>query len=80
MPKDNKCPYCKNDKCKCKENCKCDDKCKCGCNDLKETYFDKFIDSILISESKRKDLSDSPLRERIKRHQERPINRIYFKG
>ena len=80
MPKDNKCPHCK-DKCNCKKDCKCDNKCKCGCNDLKESYFDKFIDSILISESKTKESSpDSLIRKRIERHQERPNNRIYFKG
>lgn len=82
MPKDNKCPHCKDNKCKCKKKCKCDDKCDCGCNELKESsYFDKFIDSILISETKKiNNNEDSPLRKRIERHQERPINRIYFKG
>ncbi len=78
----------KNDTCECcdkkKDECECDDDCSCGCKKKKskaanESYeFDKFMDSILISEFKKKPVGDSPNRERAKRHQERPLNRIKF--
>ena len=73
--------------CKGKKKCDCPSDCKkCDCNhdksEMKESYFDKFMDSILISERVEKKISaekDSPLRERIKRHQEKPLNRITYK-
>ena len=46
---------------------------------LKETYsFDKFMDNILLKENKRTNKGDSPIRERIRRHQEKPLNRIRY--
>jgi len=73
--------------CKGKKKCDCPADCtKCDCNhkkdEMKESYFDKFMDSILISERVEKKISvekDSPMRERIKRHQEKPLNRITYK-
>ena len=42
--------------------------------------FDKFMDSILISERKREQKidSDTPARDRVKRYQEKPQNRIKY--
>lgn len=46
---------------------------------LGERYeFDKFMDNILIKESRRPRLGDSPLWERVRRHQDRPNNRIRY--
>ena len=76
-----------NDYCECcdgpAQDCQCDAGCSCGCkggmNEVTYT-FDKFMDNIIISESKKKPAGDSPIRERAKRHQERPLNRIRFGG
>lgn len=63
-------------KCECCDKDKKDCTCKCECS---ESYiFNKFMDDILIKETKFLDKSDSPNRERAKRHQERPLNRIKF--
>lgn len=46
-----------------------------------EAYtFDKFIDSIVIAEQRKNQKvdSDTPMRERIKRHQEKPLNRTKY--
>lgn len=40
--------------------------------------FDKFMDNILIKESHKVVRGDSPMRERARRHQEYPINRIKY--
>jgi len=42
--------------------------------------FDKFMDNILVKESSSRSLArgDSPIRERARRHQERPINRTRY--
>lgn len=41
--------------------------------------FDKFMDDILIKENRRPESSaDSPIRERARRHQERPLGRIRY--
>lgn len=66
-----------------KEDCACEPDCECGCKKSQnESYgFDKFMDSILISENKRKTIkcaSDSPQRERARRNQERPLGRTFF--
>lgn len=77
--KDGKCPCGCNtdDECTCKTDCK-----KCDCHKTNEsTNFDKFIDSILISENKRTHMKcepDSPQRLRAKRNQENPLGRIRF--
>src|SRR5260221_1663833 len=45
--------------------------------------FDKFIDDILIKESRSpsvKTMQDSPLRQRAARHQDRPANRTIIRG
>jgi hypothetical protein len=78
---DKKCPCCDSKE----EDCTCDAGCKkCSCakkNDVKESFtFDKFMDAILIKESRNVPKGDSPNRERAKRHQERPLNRIKFEG
>jgi hypothetical protein len=83
---DKGCPCCdsKEEDCTCDAGCK---KCSCtkkkGANNknVKESFtFDKFMDSILIRESRSVPKGDSPNRERAKRHQERPLNRIKFEG
>ncbi len=73
------------DKCECcdedRENCSCDEDCDgCTCKKInKESFaFDKFMDAIVIQELYRKQSPDSPNRERARRHQERPLNRIKF--
>jgi hypothetical protein len=72
-------------KCECcdkpKKNCECPEDCKeCDCKKSKnESYFDKFMDSILISEKKNPIVGDSPLRKRIERHQDRPGNKTIFR-
>jgi hypothetical protein len=38
------------------------------------------MDTIVLSESKRTHTGDSPIRERARRHQERPLGRIRFGG
>lgn len=76
MPKKDTCPCCDEPK----SDCSCDKNCKdCDCKKIKESYFDKFMDSILISESHKPQKQDSPIRKRIERHQERPLNRIHWK-
>lgn len=40
--------------------------------------FDKFMDRILLKETRKVPAGDSPLRERAHRHQERPLGRIRF--
>lgn len=79
----------KKDKDKDEEGCICGDDCKCGpdCPCRKKVHkeaqaftFDKFMDSIVLSEGKRAPAGDSPNRERAKRHQERPLGRIRFGG
>jgi hypothetical protein len=76
-------------KCGCKGSkgggCTCGPDCKdCDCEDkgLKgESFtFDKFMDSILVKEVRHPQNPDSPNRERARRHQERPLNRIKFGG
>lgn len=74
--------------CGTKEECTCGPDCDCGCKQHEsvgannESFtFDKFMDSILISENKRVPLRcepDSPQRIRAKRNQERPLGRIRF--
>jgi len=77
MPKKNLCPCCDEPK----SECSCDKNCKdCDCKRVSESFFDKFMDSILISETRKVPLGDSPLRKRIERHQEKPLNRIHWKG
>lgn len=80
--------YKNEEKCECcdesRENCTCDPDCKdCDCKKKKanESFaftFDKFMDSIVLRENKRGLTNDSPIRERAKRHQEKPLNRIIF--
>lgn len=71
-----------NTECDCKKNgekCDCDPGCSCGCNPREGLTFDKFMDSILMSENFSKTMrtvNDSPQRIRAKRNQERPLNRI----
>ena len=70
--------------CGCSGECECGDDCSCK----KEIHsegaqvftFDKFMDTIVLKESKRAPTGDSPIRERAKRHQERPLGRIRFGG
>ena len=46
---------------------------------LGERYeFDKFMDDILIRESRKPHFGDSPMRKRALKHQERPINRTRY--
>lgn len=70
-------------KCTC-DPCECGPNCKCGCNSVKEGFtFDKFMDSILISENVRKGprcVADSPQRIRAKRNQDRPANKTFIRG
>jgi hypothetical protein len=75
------------DNCECcdapRKDCSCAPDCKCGCSGMTEGHrfnFDKFMDRIVISESKQRPTADSPLRKRAQRHQERPLNRIKFGG
>lgn len=77
-----------NDKCDCPpgectcEPCECGSNCKCGCNPKEGFAFDKFMDSILISENVRKGprtVADSPQRIRAKRNQDRPANRTFVR-
>jgi len=75
----NMCPCCD----KSSEECDCEQGCKdCDCKkSVKESFtFDKFMDSIVLQENKRRPVGDSPNRERAKRHQEFPLNRIRFGG
>ncbi len=61
------------------QDCECPKGCKdCNCNSVKESYFDKFMDSILISEKRPLQLKDSPIRKRIERHQDRPGNKTIW--
>jgi hypothetical protein len=76
----------KSEDCSCgcgtKEECTCAPDCDCGCKKKEEgVNFDKFMDSILISENRRSPIKcepDSPQRIRAKRNQERPLGRIRF--
>jgi hypothetical protein len=73
---------CPPDNCDCKPQCNCGPDCKCDCNPKEGLSFDKFMDSILISENIRqgpKTMPDSPQRIRAKRNQDRPANRTYVR-
>jgi hypothetical protein len=78
MSGENKCECCGEKK----SECSCDADCDCDCKkEVKESFtFDKFMDSILIKEVRHSPKADSPNRERARRHQERPLNRIKFGG
>ena len=81
------------DTCECcglpRESCSCPPgcpNCSCGGESFVESFgFDKFMDQIILKEGsvfKKAVLStpDSPQRERARRHQEKPINRIRYRG
>lgn len=79
----------KGDKCNCPpgecncDPCECGPDCKCGCNPREGFSFDKFMDSIILSENVKKGprcMPDSPQRERAKRNQDRPANRTFIRG
>lgn len=78
MKKEGKCECCD----KKKEDCECDADCpNCDCKKKNESFtFDKFMDAIVIQELHRRPMNDSPNRERARRHQERPLNRIKIGG
>jgi hypothetical protein len=79
--KEKMCPCCDapEEKCKCDADCE-DCNCKNKGKNKNESYgFDKFMDSILLSENKKNKLkceADSAQRERARRNQERPLHRI----
>jgi len=69
--------------CGCEGDCKCGEDCSCReevQTEGQQFTFDKFMDSIVLKESKRVPAGDSLIRERAKRHQERPLGRIRFGG
>lgn len=78
------------DNCECcgldRQECECPEDCEnCTCKQVKEGFvFDKFMDAILVNENVGRRVipshNDSPQRERARRHQERPINRIKYRG
>lgn len=55
--------------------------CAEGCNE--SAIYDKFMDATLLSEQNARkrnvELEESPMRKRIARHQERPLNRTRFR-
>jgi len=42
--------------------------------------FDKFMDKIVLEDNKERPTGDSPMRDRAKRHQGRPMGRTCFGG
>lgn len=68
--------------------CTCPPGCPgCSCRSSMEegVSFDKFMDTILVKEGsvvsrKMRTLNDSPQRERARKHQEKPLNRITYRG
>lgn len=80
--------YKNEEKCECcdesREDCTCEADCEgCDCKrgsvrESRSFTFDKFMDSIVLRESKRHPTGDSPVRERARRHQEKPLNRVIF--
>jgi len=76
---DNACPCCDNTECQCGPECMVCGGCGKYTNESLFT-FDKFMDKIVLEENKKRPTGDSPMRERAKRHQERPMGRIRFGG
>ncbi len=82
MEADDMCSCCKGPS----EDCTCEPGCECGCKPVAESFggarfsFDKFMDRIVESETRRgmTVIKDSPQRERQQRRQERPLGRIRY--
>lgn len=54
---------------------------ECGGQINEGVSFDKFMDSILVKEGRltpRRVEEENPIRERVRRHREKPLNRITY--